>query len=218
MPCQRTPTQLPLEDSAVPAGPTPRSEPPARTESAADGPGAPPPSGSDEVWKPVPGLVEVYASSHGRISRCRRRLSGLGKRSVHPGALNKQGGYLRMMIYRRMYLAHRLVALAFHPNPDGLPEINHKNSIPCDNRPENLEWCDRTHNMRHAAAKGRMGKVAGVRCGFAKFTEAKVREVYAAVTVHGMSCVEAGRRFGMSTSAVWAIATSNSWRHLNLRP
>lgn len=44
---------------------------------------------------------------------------------------------------------HRLVAQAFIANPDNLPEINHKDEDKLNNRPDNLEWCDRLHNMRH---------------------------------------------------------------------
>lgn len=38
-------------------------------------------------------------------------------------------------------LIHRVVAQAFIPNPDNLPEVDHINRIPHDNRVENLRWC-----------------------------------------------------------------------------
>lgn len=47
------------------------------------------------------------------------------------------------------FSVHRLVAKAFIPNPKGLPEVNHKDENPPNNRADNLEWCTRLYNTNY---------------------------------------------------------------------
>lgn len=53
---------------------------------------------------------------------------------------------------------HRAVAKCFLPNPDDLPQVNHKSLDKSDNSVENLEWVSRSANIRHAHESGAMRK------------------------------------------------------------
>lgn len=68
------------------------------------------------------------------------KINRLGYKEV---ALSKNGK-------TKTFLLHRLIALHFVENPNNYPCVNHKNGIKCDNRIENLEWCTRSYNTKHA--------------------------------------------------------------------
>lgn len=92
---------------------------------------------ADERWLPVAGFEGYYeVSDHGRV------------RSVD-----------RVVTFK--YGVHRLVATAFIPNPDNLPEVNHKDENKNNNRVENLEWCDRQYNNTYGTAKMRAAITQG---------------------------------------------------------
>lgn len=59
-------------------------------------------------------------------------------------------GYLAVNLYNerggRMFSVHRIVAQAFIPNPNNLPQVNHKDENPRNNSKDNLEWCDAQYN------------------------------------------------------------------------
>lgn len=117
-----------------------------------------------EEWKEIKGFENLYAVSNlGRIkSLYRKRITGgvLRERILHPG-INRHG-YCSVSLCKdgviRQYKIHRLVAMAFIPNPQNYPIINHKNEIKTDNRVENLEWCDSSYNINYGGCIEKLKK------------------------------------------------------------
>ena len=59
------------------------------------------------------------------------------------------------------YLIHRLVAQAFIPNPNNLPQVNHKDENRENNRVDNLEWCTAEYNTNYGTRALRQGISSG---------------------------------------------------------
>jgi hypothetical protein len=95
-----------------------------------------------EEWKEVPGYPGYKASNLGNIRGIQNRNIGtrVGNCPYKMVSMNIDGRH-------RMVLAHRLVALAFIPNPENLPQVHHMNAIKIDNRVENLMWVPQEDNM-----------------------------------------------------------------------
>lgn len=73
-------------------------------------------------------------------------------------------GYLSVELFknktRKRLLIHRLVAQAFIPNLDNLPQVNHKDENRQNNEVDNLEWCTPKYNMNYGnGAKTRHSKI-----------------------------------------------------------
>jgi hypothetical protein len=69
---------------------------------------------------------------------------------------------------------HRLVATAFIPNHDNLPEVNHRDGDKSNNCVSNLEWCTRSENLTHAFRTGLNRQLKGTDNPQSKLTEKDV--------------------------------------------
>ena len=96
-----------------------------------------------EIWKEIKGYEGYYASNYGRFKSPRKVLS-ISKDS---------NGYAKTGISckgkTKTIRCHREVAICFIPNPDNLPEVNHKNGDKMDCSVSNLEWVSAETNREH---------------------------------------------------------------------
>ena len=107
----------------------------------------------EEVWKPIEGTDGGYEVSNlGRVMSKMQRNPRIMPQTI------QRSGYHYVMLHvnnkptcRRV---HRLVAQAFLPNPANMKEVNHKDGNKDNNRADNLEWCTRSHNVKHSFDMG----------------------------------------------------------------
>jgi hypothetical protein len=117
-----------------------------------------------ENWKEIKDYEGIYqVSDRGQVRTVSgkttvRMIDGHENIRHWKGRTLKQktdkGGYKRVTLWKsragKQFLVHRLVCMAFHPNPDNLPDVNHIDGNPSNNSAENLEWITPKGNLIHA--------------------------------------------------------------------
>jgi hypothetical protein len=114
----------------------------------------------EEIWKPVLGYEDYYeVSTYGNVRSVNRIIinsNGIKfnykSRKLKP-ASNKDG-YLQVGLSKNCktnsYCIHQLEAIAFIPNPENKPTVNHKDGIKINNYIDNLEWATKSEQTIHA--------------------------------------------------------------------
>ena len=151
----------------------------------------------NEQWRPVVGFEGLYEISNlGRVKSLNYKRTGKEK-ILKPNKHRK--GYLRVELCRdgkvKHFLIHRLVAIAFLPNPMGFTEINHKDENKSNNAISNIEWCSAKYNTNYG---NRNKKIAAA---LSKPVEASKYEDFRTIELRFISTMEADRN-GYSQSAV----------------
>ena len=100
-----------------------------------------------EIWKVIEDFPNYEVSNKGQV---RNKITGL----ILKPTLDKTTGYLKVNLQKNnkgnTRTMHRLVAEAFLNKPDNCNDVNHIDGKKLNNKSINLEWCTRSHNMKHA--------------------------------------------------------------------
>lgn len=108
-----------------------------------------------EEWRDVPRYEGFYQVSNlGNVRSVDRYIECRGVMRFQKGKILRphigKFGYKQVILNNKgmkLYKVHRLVAEAFIPNPDNLPQVNHKDENKINNNVENLEWCTCLYNL-----------------------------------------------------------------------
>ena len=125
-----------------------------------------------EIWKDIKNYEGLYQVSNlGRVKSverkvwCERNKSFKVLKERILKLWKSNCGYLRVVLCidskTRYHSIHRLVAEAFIPNPDSLPQVNHKDEDKTNNRIENLEWCSGEYNRNYGTRNERIKTTQG---------------------------------------------------------
>ena len=115
-----------------------------------------------EEWRPIAEFDGEYEVSNlGRVRSMKKYRGQTGRimpQTQQPSGRNGERRYFAVMLSHNnksfCRKVHRMVAEAFIPNPDNLPEINHKDGNRANNQVSNLEWCTRKANVQHSWREG----------------------------------------------------------------
>lgn len=172
----------------------------------------------NEEWRPVEGTGGLYEISS--LGRIRSYNNGIWGRLRVPRIMKPQldtvgypgvtlGGGTRGSIPRRGVI-HRLVAEAFIPNPENLPQVNHEDGDKTNNVVENLTWMTNTENIRHSWRIGIRHMPKGADSWNAKFTVEAVAAMKGAL-IAGVRVSAIAREYNISRAHLRNIRNGFHW-------
>lgn len=113
-----------------------------------------------ESFKRIEGFPEYYINRDGEIYSVKIHKNNKSGKPYKMKPWVDKKGYLCVSlrkpneVKKHNLFVHRLVAIAFIPNPNNLPFINHKDRNVKNPCADNLEWCDMLYNNRYTSTIG----------------------------------------------------------------
>lgn len=172
-----------------------------------------------EIWAWISGYEGLYQiSNFGRVKSFPKR-NFHGTIILKP-KINRQG-YLRVGLHKngkvKHFPIHRLVAQAFIPNPDNLPEPNHEDGCKFNNHVSNLKWSTKSENMQHAARIGIITGLHGEKNPMAKLTDAQCEEIRQIYTESNgtISMRVLANKYDVAPATIWRIVNGKTYKNVD---
>lgn len=169
-----------------------------------------------EIWEPLKCTVEhgdnYEVSTYGRVRNT------ITKKNLKLSKSKR--GYVSVALYLhqkpKRYFVHTLVALAFIPNPENKPQVNHIKGKEKDNNwIGNLEWATQSENMKHAYSTGLEKVRRGTKIKTSKLTEKNVVDIKK-LLMQGHTQQSIADRFNISRGNIKNIQLGTHWSHVEV--
>ena len=156
------------------------------------------------MWKQIDGAKRYFVSEKGEVKSIAK-----GKEIILKPYLSTNKCYMVNIFYddgsHRFRTVHRLVAETFIPNPDNLPQVNHKDENRANNSISNLEWCDGKYNSNYGTGHARQTMACSKPC-IQKTLDGEFVAVYP-------SMKEAERKTGITNSTISKVCRGEKWHY-----
>ena len=165
-----------------------------------------------EHFKKIKGYENYLVSDQGRVFNFKYNRFVKPRKNIH--------GYLQVVLFknsiRKTHTMHRLVALAFIPNPENKPTVNHMDSDRTNNFVENLEWNTHSENNQHGYDFGlhKPPCFKGIKNGRAKLSEDQVLEIRKLYATGDYTQKDLGKIFDVHQVHIGDIINRKTWQHI----
>lgn len=177
-----------------------------------------------EIWEDIPNYQNFYqANPCGLIKSLPKSLRVKNGFRVTKELIiantNNGNGYLVCSLSkntkRKSILLHRIIAMTFIPNPNNLPEVNHKDGNKNNNHVDNLEWCARQENIDHSWDK-KLTNCIGEKHHNSKLNNQKVKEIRDKYSLGNYSYSKLAKEYETGLFNIRNIVKRHTWNHSGL--
>ena len=168
-----------------------------------------------EIFKDIEGYEGIYqVSNFGKIRKIK-----LGKERILRPCKDSRG-YSVVSLFknktRKMHKMHRLIAIAFIPNPANKPQINHKDGNKLNNNLDNLEWNTALENVRHSFETGLNNHYhcQGEKCVTSKLKEHQVMQIRSLYNLKQHTQRELAKLYDCNHCTIWDIIHRKKWKNI----